>query len=82
MKILKRPENILFDTDNPTKMEFSEINPLLTKTPQLHEVRTDPKTDYEFLSDHFKPILDKEHPIFRDFGHSFFYVIEDGGEKL
>ena len=69
MKILKRPENMVFDTDNPDKMEF---NPTV-KAPltPLHHLTT--QTDWDFLLEHFKPVAGKRHPIFNNFGNSYFY---------
>lgn len=72
MKILKRPENVIFDTENPDKMEF---NPVPKSLPNpLHHLTT--KTDWDFLSEHFKPKEEIKHPIFNDFGNSYFYCIE------
>ena len=69
MKILKRPENVVFDTENPNHMEY-----LPTAKPQptpLHQATG--RGDLEFLSEYFQT---EEHPIFRDFGNSYIYVLE------
>jgi len=71
MRILKRPENLIFDTEDPDKMEFSSAFETLP-TP-LHHVTT--KTDWDFLSEHFKPKDKMQHPIFYDFGNSYFYCV-------
>ena len=68
MKILKRPENLIFDTENPDKIEISKL--LSAKElSALHHV-TD-QTDWEFLSEYFRP----ESQIFNDFGNSYFYKL-------
>lgn len=72
MKILKLPDHVIFDTDNPDKMEFKP-SPIFIAS-SLHQVTSN--TDWDFLSDHFKPVDGVGHPIFKDFGKSFFYVLE------
>lgn len=73
MKILKRPDNIIFDTENPDKMKFTrQVHPCPTP---LFQKTT--KTEHDFLSDHFRPHQSKEHPIFKDFGSSYYYFIAD-----
>jgi hypothetical protein len=71
MKILKRPENVIFDTENPDKMEFKPI-PKYLPAP-LSEITL--KTDWEFLSVYFKQKEGIEHPIFNSFGSSYFYCV-------
>jgi len=72
MKILKRPENIVFDTENPDKMKFS-TNEKGLPTP-LHYITT--KSDFDFLSEYFKAKDGIKHPIFNNFGNSYFYCLE------
>ena len=72
MKILKRPENIIFNTETPNLMEFNPI-PLSLPVP-LNQVTL--KTDYDFLSERFLPIENIQHPIFLNFGKSYYYCIE------
>ena len=69
MKILKKPENVIYDTENPDKMKFNRV-PLGLPTP-LQDLTT--KTIFDFLSEHFRPIKEFPHPIFKDFGSSYFY---------
>ncbi len=69
MKILKRPENTVFDTakiDNKetTSRSFTNLSP-------LHQTHT--TTDREFLSQFFPD----KHPIFDEFGKSYYYAIPD-----
>lgn len=71
MKILKRPDNIVFDTENPDKMDFNPI-PTHGLTP-LHQ--TIDKSEWDFLTQFFTEKKGFEHPIFRDFGQSYFYCI-------
>lgn len=71
MKILKRPENVIFDTENPDKMEFNPT-PKELPTP-LHQILF--KTDWDFLSEHFKPKENIPHPVFKDFEKSYFYCL-------
>ncbi|WP_158651249.1 hypothetical protein [Pseudotamlana carrageenivorans] len=33
------------------------------------------KTEHDFLSHHFRPYKTKEHPVFKDFGSSYYYFI-------
>ncbi|MFM9952381.1 MAG: hypothetical protein ACKV1O_30910 [Saprospiraceae bacterium] len=71
MKILKRPENIVFDTENPDKMDFTPM-PTHGLTP-LHQ--TIVETEWDFLTQFFAGIAGYDHPIFKDFGQSYFYCI-------
>jgi len=71
MKILKKPDFILFDTENPDRMKFSRT-PLGFPQP-LNAITL--KTDYEFLSEHFRPKGNTLHPIFKDFGSSYYYCV-------
>ena len=71
MKILKKPDNIIFDTDKPDHMKFSRIPFGLPES--LNAVTT--KTDYDFLSEHFRPNGNIVHPIFKDFGSSYYFFI-------
>lgn len=71
MKILKRPDNIVFDTENTDQMEFKPMA-YRSLTP-LHQTHV--KSDHEFLSEHFKPKNSNAHPIFTNFERSYYYVI-------
>lgn len=68
MKILKRPVNLIYDTEKPYSFEYGSESSSADLVP-LHHV-TD-QHDYEFLKGHFK----ETHPIFNDFGSSYFYVV-------
>lgn len=68
MKILQRPDNLVFDTENPNIIEYVP-NPKGALKP-LHTFLED--SDHVFISKHFQ----KEHPIFRLFGASYFCVYE------
>lgn len=70
MKILKKPENLIFDTENPEKTEFN-LEPISIPIPLHHS--TD-KTDWDFLSQYFKQNDGIEHPIFNNFGESYFFA--------
>ncbi len=71
MKILKKPDFIIFDTENPDKMKFNRT-PLGLPQP-LNAITM--KTDYDFLSEHFRPKGDVVHPIFKNFGSSYYYCV-------
>jgi len=72
MKILKMPEGVIFDTENPNKIEFNPC-PKGTRTP-LHYL-TEDNTVWEFLSIYFKPEKGTQHPIFKNFINSYFTSI-------
>lgn len=69
MKILKRPNGIIFDNLNLEKKEYNPYSGFGNPIP-LHHFHE--KTDFEFLSDHFP----KDHSIFNNFGNSYFYIIQ------
>lgn len=71
MKILKRPDNIVFDTENTDQMEFNPL-PYMHLTP-LHQIHVE--SDHEFLTKHFGRKKNSEHPIFTNFGNSYYYVV-------
>ncbi|MDO5666043.1 MAG: hypothetical protein Q4G63_12420 [Bacteroidia bacterium] len=72
MKILKRPDNIIFDTENPNVMEF---NPTPKGLPiKLSEITL--KSDFDFLSEHFKPRENVNHPIFSKFFDSKYFCVK------
>ena len=77
MKILKKPENVIYDTENPDVMEFNREK--LYNLDFLHNLSE--KSTQEILSEYFKPYREiycknsTPHPIFKDFGKSFFYII-------
>ncbi len=72
MKILKRPDNIIFDTENPDNMVF---NPAPKALPHpLGELIG--KSEWDFLEEHFKGKEHSMHPIFNRFGTSYYYCIE------
>lgn len=68
MKILKRPANIVYDTENPDELTYGQETHVPNLTPLHHVIN---QTDDEFLRDHFE----ENHPIFNDFGSSYFYVV-------
>lgn len=72
MRILKKPDHILFDTDSPDKMEFC-TKAEFPRTP-LHWITQN--NDWDFLHEHFKPKDGHEHPIFRNFSQSFYFNID------
>ena len=72
MKILKKPDYIIFDTENPNTMEF---DPSIKNSLKLLSA-TNLETDWVFISENFKPIKNVVHPIFLNFGSSYFYCIE------
>ncbi len=77
MQILKRPDNVIFDTENPDYMEF---NPTPNALPTaLHHLIA--KSEWDFLTEFFKPRQGIQHPIFRDFSNSHFYCISVGYSK-
>lgn len=72
MKILKRPDGLIFNTENPDVIEF---NPSPKALPHpLHLITL--KSDWEYLFDLFPKKEGFPHPIFKDFGSSYFYCIE------
>lgn len=73
MIILKRPDNLIFDTENPvTKVPY--IDGRRPRTP-LHWIIN--QTVWDFLHEHFKPTGNTEHPIFQNFVNSYFSVPGD-----
>ena len=68
MKILKSNTNQIFDTENPSVIEFCKDKSVLKTNPLHHQ---NDLTDYEFLKKYF-PL---NHEIFSDFGSSYFYSI-------
>lgn len=69
MKILKRPVNIIYDTDYPNRLEFDPAVTAIDRKPLHHFTQ---QTDYDFLQEHFKG---PDHPIYNDFGNSYFYKL-------
>ena len=69
MKILKSNTNQVFDTDDATFIEtFKGKKPIdLSKSLHLNH----DETDYDFLNKYFPA----DHPIFNDFGKSFYFVL-------
>lgn len=70
MKIFKSPDSIFFDTDNPNVMEFKPV-PTTTFPFPLHNLV---HSESDYLLEYFKPVGGKTHPIFNNFGQSFFWV--------
>lgn len=71
MKILKRPDNIIFDTENPNIMEFKPTD--LKRAIPLSE--TSWKFEYDILKEFFPSQNNITHPIFSNFGSSYYYEI-------
>lgn len=71
MKILKKPDFIIFDTEKPDQMKFSRT-PLGLPQP-LNAITM--KTDFDFLSEHFRPKDHTVHPIFKNFESSYYYCV-------
>jgi len=71
MKILKRPDNIIFDTENPNVMEFNLVTSSLAHP--LNEITL--KSDWQYLTENFPAIENNLHPVFKDFGESYYYCI-------
>lgn len=67
MKILKKPDNLVFDTNDPASVKSGSRQYL--RTP-LHHTHT--QTDWEFLTGCFGT----DHPILMNFSRSFYYCIE------
>lgn len=74
MKIMKHPDKIVFDTDNPNEMKFAAAILMNDLTPLNHVVF---ETDFDFLTKRFKPKYGTIHPIMRNFGQSYYYQIKD-----
>jgi hypothetical protein len=74
MKILKHPDNVVFDTENPNIMEFVELPTGKIIYQPLHE-RID-VGEWTFLETKFKPLSNYHHPIFQNFGRAFFYIVK------
>jgi len=66
MKIGKFPKGAIYDTDNPNYFEYVDT-PNQYNVPLHHSHN---KTDIEYLKQYFK----EDHPIFNNFGESYFYV--------
>lgn len=73
MKILKRPDNIIFDTANPNKLEHTKDTNPIDLTP-LHQFL--PGGEWAFLNKHFEGTNGNQHEILKDYGYSYFYVVE------
>lgn len=72
MKILKRPENIIFDTEKPDNQEQAvDVN--FTTLAPLHQMITG--SDWQFLNDHFKEKNGVPHIALGYFSKSFYYVV-------
>jgi len=71
MRILKNPDNLIFDTENSQKIEINSET-IKTFIPLHHSTN---KTDWDFLSEHFKSNEEIKHPIFNNFGDSYFYFL-------
>lgn len=74
MKILKRPDYLVFDTDNPDNWytDFGINHRELTILHHTHYTRH--ICDWDFLSQYFSP----DHFIFDNFSKSYYYPIPDG----
>ncbi|WP_107037874.1 hypothetical protein [Brumimicrobium mesophilum] len=74
MKILKKPDNIVFDTATP-HVRICQAKSYEIVCP-LHHVNN--VTDYIFLKEHF-PSLTKgtDHPIMENFHQSYYFKIKD-----
>ena len=68
MNILKSPNGVIYDTNNIDSINLNPFKGFGNPIP-LHQ--THEKTDHEFLSKYFP----KEHPIFKDFSQSFYYLL-------
>lgn len=78
MKILKRPDGLIFDTENPNSIEFNPVYQGLGRQAPLYRTidRLTHKSDWEYLRDYFHPHDGKPHYIFKDFESSFFYYLK------
>ncbi len=72
MRILKKPDHIIFDTDNPDRMIF-QTKTEFPHTP-LHWINQ--SGDWDFLNQHFHPKDGVQHPIFSNFDRSFYFMID------
>lgn len=68
MKILKRPNAVIYDTTNIDSRNYNPYEGFGNPKP-LHHFHE--KTDYEFLSENF-PL---EHSIFDNFSQSYYYIL-------
>ena len=71
MIILKRPECVVFNTEAPDNMIFDVPKAL---TMPLNEKTGE--SDWAFLERHFQAKGSVQHPIFRNFHHSYYYAVE------
>lgn len=69
MKILKRTKGVgvIFDTENIESQTKSDIKPSTNKSLHMNHQTT----DHAFLGEYFP----ESHPIFLNFGGSFYYVV-------
>lgn len=74
MKILKRPENLIFDTENPDHIEFNRKTIKTKVQTALHQ--NIESSEFEYLNRCFKRGEKTQHPIFKDFGLSYYSIIE------
>lgn len=72
MKILKKPEQIIYDTRKPNELLYKPR--VKNSGTPLHAVTG--KSDWDSLLELFPTSDFEEHPIFRDFSSSWYYVIE------
>lgn len=68
MKILKRPDNIIYDTESTENFELYK-----GKTPELNQMVYQ-NTDLMEL-DFLKQYFDEAHQIFENFGQSYYYIL-------
>jgi len=68
MKILKKPDCVIFDTLNVNKIKQNPC-PNYGRPIPLHHFSD--KTDFEFLKEHFK----EDHRILKDFGNSYYFYL-------
>lgn len=68
MKILKANTKEIFDTENPSVVEFHQGNS--TGLSPLHHIHS--MSDHQFLNQYFK----LDHSIFIDFTESYFYELK------
>lgn len=74
MKIYHSSLSIVFDTENPNLMEFTNVDPV--KLVPLHTVIGE-KSVFEFLHEHFKAIYPVAHIIFLFIGSAHYYLIKE-----
>jgi hypothetical protein len=74
MKILKKPECVVYDTENPNHFEFNPHPEGIYLNIYKFNI-SGIINNRDYFSIYFKSLYEVKHPIFNDFENSNFYVL-------